>query len=57
MNFGQYIAVPIAAVGASVGAAGIPQGGIVTLIMVLGLLGLEAEEVGFILAVDWLLDR
>jgi len=57
LNFGQYIAVPIAAVGASVGAAGIPQGGIVTLIMVLGLLGLEAEEVGFILAVDWLLDR
>jgi len=57
LNFGQYIAVPIAAVGASVGAAGIPQGGIVTLIMVLGVLGLPAEDVAMIMAVDWLLDR
>ncbi|CAF2408050.1 unnamed protein product [Rotaria sp. Silwood2] len=42
---------------ASIGAASIPQAGLVTMVIVLNALGLPAEEVKTIYAVDWLLDR
>ena len=57
LNFGQYMAISIAAVGASIATGGIPHGGLVTLIMVLEFLGLPAGDVSMILAVDWLTDR
>merc|ERR1712025_1169431 len=57
LNLGQYMAVSVASVGASIGSAGIPGGAIVTLIMVLDTLGLPAGDVTIVLAVDWLLDR
>ncbi len=40
---------------ASIGAAGIPQAGLVTLIVVLTAIGLPPEDAALILAVDWLL--
>ena len=40
---------------ASIGAASIPQAGLVTMVIVLNALGLPAEEVRTIYAVDWLL--
>merc|ERR1711936_1062703 len=55
MSIGQIIAISITATAASIGAAGIPQAGLVT--MVLDTVGLPAEDVTIILAVDWLLDR
>lgn len=45
----------ITATFASIGAAGIPQAGLVTMVMVLDTLGLPSEDVSLILAVDWLL--
>ena len=57
MSIGQVIAVSITATAASIGAAGIPQAGLVTMVMVLDTVGLPAEDVTLILAVDWLLDR
>ena len=57
LNFGQIIAVSITATAASIGAATIPQAGLITLVMVLETVGLPAEDVALILAVDWLLDR
>ena len=42
---------------AAIGAAGIPEAGLVTLIIVLNAVGLPVESVGLILSVDWLLDR
>merc|ERR1719250_94618 len=56
-NIGQVIAISITATAASIGAAGIPQAGLVTMVMVLETVGLPAEDVTIILAVDWLLDR
>lgn len=45
----------ITATAASIGAAGIPSAGLVTMIMVLDTVGLPAEDVSIILAVDWIL--
>lgn len=45
----------VTATAASVGAAGIPQAGLVTMVMVLDTVGLPSKEVINIIAVDWLL--
>lgn len=57
LGFGHIVAVSITATFASIGAAGIPQAGLVTMVMVLDTVGLPAEDVTLIIAVDWLLDR
>ncbi|XP_058442768.1 excitatory amino acid transporter 3-like [Malaya genurostris] len=57
LSFGNIVAISITATAASIGAAGIPQAGLVTLVMVLDTVGLPAEDVSLIIAVDWLLDR
>lgn len=45
----------VTATAASIGAAGIPQAGLVTMVMVLDTIGLPAKDVTLIIAVDWLL--
>lgn len=57
LNFGQIITVSLTATFASIGAAGVPQAGLVTLIIVLTAVGLPSEDVSLIIAIDWLLDR
>nr|XP_003700355.1 PREDICTED: excitatory amino acid transporter 1 [Megachile rotundata]XP_012154003.1 PREDICTED: excitatory amino acid transporter 1 [Megachile rotundata] len=57
LTLGKVIGVSITATAASIGAAGIPQAGLVTMVMVLDTVGLPAEDVTLIIAVDWLLDR
>jgi len=57
LGIGQIIAISITSAMASMGAAGIPNAGLVTMVMVLDVVGLPAEDVTLIIAVDWLLDR
>ncbi|CAG5120431.1 unnamed protein product, partial [Candidula unifasciata] len=57
MNFGQIITISITATAASVGAAGVPQAGLVTMVIVLAAVGLPIDDVTLILVVDWFLDR
>ena len=44
---------------AAVGAAAIPSAGLVTMVMVLTAVGMEAyiKDIAFVLAIDWFLDR
>jgi len=42
---------------AAIGAAGIPEAGLVTMVIVLRAVGLPVEGIGLLLAIDWLLDR
>ena len=53
----QQVVVAITATLAAIGAAGIPEAGLVTMIIVLNAVGLPVEYIGLILSVDWLLDR
>lgn len=45
----------ITATVASIGAAGVPNAGLVTMVIVLTAVGLPADDVTLIVAVDWLL--
>jgi Na+/H+-dicarboxylate symporter len=51
------ITIAITATLAAIGAAGIPEAGLVTMLIVLNAAGLPVEAIGLILMVDWLLDR
>jgi solute carrier family 1 (neuronal/epithelial high affinity glutamate transporter), member 1 len=57
LEFGQQVLIFLTATLAAIGAAGIPEAGLVTMVIVLRAVNLPLEGIGLILAVDWLLDR
>uniref|UniRef100_A0A8C7YLA4 Amino acid transporter n=1 Tax=Oryzias sinensis TaxID=183150 RepID=A0A8C7YLA4_9TELE len=57
LDFGQLVTVSITATAASIGAAGIPQAGLVTMVIVLTSVGLPPADISLIVAIDWVLDR
>jgi Na+/H+-dicarboxylate symporter len=56
LTVGQQMLVVVTALGASIGAAGVPMAGLVMMSIILKALGLPLEAVGYILAVDRILD-
>ncbi|XP_063168485.1 neutral amino acid transporter B(0) isoform X1 [Candoia aspera] len=54
LNFIQVITILITATASSVGAAGIPAGGVLTLAIILEAISLPTNDISLILAVDWL---
>lgn len=57
LSFAEQTLVFVTATLAAIGAAGIPQAGLVTMIIVLTAVDLPLEGIGLLLAVDWFLDR
>lgn len=57
LGAGEQLIIFITATLAAIGAAGIPQAGLVTMLIVLSAVNLPAEGIGLLLAVDWFLDR
>ncbi|XP_061536925.1 neutral amino acid transporter B(0) [Phycodurus eques] len=57
LNFIQIITILVTATASSVGAAGIPAGGVLTLAIILEAVSLPTNDISLILAVDWLVDR
>jgi Na+/H+-dicarboxylate symporter len=53
----QQVLVVLTSVAASVGAAGIPEAGIVTMTLVFNAVGLPLTYIPILLPVDWFLDR
>ena len=57
LTFGDQIVVVLTATLAAIGAAGIPEAGLVTMVIVLKAANLPTEGIAIILAIDWFLDR
>ncbi len=57
LGFAEQAIVAVTATLAAIGAAGIPEAGLVTMVIVLRAAGLPIEGIGILLSIDWLLDR
>lgn len=57
LDFVKIITILVTATASSVGAAGIPSGGVLTLAIILEAVNLPVHDISLILAVDWLVDR
>lgn len=57
LDFVSIITILVTATASSVGAAGIPAGGVLTLAIILEAINLPVHHISLILAVDWLVDR
>ena len=57
LSFAQQSVIFLTATLAAIGAAGIPEAGLVTMVIVLKAVHLPIEGIGLILSIDWLLDR
>ncbi|XP_028844598.1 neutral amino acid transporter A [Denticeps clupeoides] len=57
LNGGQIFTILVTATASSVGAAGIPAGGIITIAIILEAIGLPTNDLSLMLAVDWIVDR
>ena len=57
LSLGEQLLVVLTSVVASVGAAGIPEAGLVTMTLVFTAVKLPTEYIPFLIPVDWFLDR
>ncbi len=57
LSLGQQVMVVLTSVIASIGAAGIPEAGLVTMTLVFTAVKLPTEYIALLLTVDWFLDR
>ena len=57
LSMTMLVVIFLTATLAAVGAAGIPEAGLVTMVIVLNAVGLPLEGIAILLSIDWFLDR
>lgn len=57
LSIGQMVVIIITSTLAAVGAAGIPEAGLITMVMVFTAVNLPLDIIGLLFSVDWFLDR
>jgi Na+/H+-dicarboxylate symporter len=57
LSLPQQLVVVLTSIVASVGAAGIPEAGLVTMTLVFSAVGLPTQYIAILITVDWFLDR
>ncbi len=57
LGVGQMVVIFLTATLAAIGAAGIPEAGLVTMVIVLRAVNIPIEGISLILVIDWFLDR
>jgi Na+/H+-dicarboxylate symporter len=57
LSLPQQLVVVLTSIFASVGAAGIPEAGLVTMTLVFTAVGLPTQYIALLITVDWFLDR
>jgi solute carrier family 1 (neuronal/epithelial high affinity glutamate transporter), member 1 len=57
LGIGDQVLIFLTATLAAIGAAGIPEAGLVTMVIVLQAVGLPLQGIGMLLSIDWFLDR
>ena len=57
LGVGALVIIFLTSTLAAIGAAGIPEAGLVTMVIVLQAVGLPIEGISMILIIDWFLDR
>lgn len=57
LSFAQQVIVAITATLAGIGAAGVPEAGLVMMVLVFQSVGLPLEGISLLLIIDWFLDR
>lgn len=57
LSIGQLIVIFLTATSSAIGAAGIPEAGLVTMVIVLKAVNIPIEGISLILVIDWFLDR
>ena len=54
-NHSLALRCSLTATAAAIGAAGVPEAGLVTMVIVLTAIGLPTDDIGLIFTIDWLL--
>ncbi|XP_008145766.2 neutral amino acid transporter A [Eptesicus fuscus] len=57
LKAGQIFTILVTALASSVGAAGVPAGGVLTIAIILEAIGLPSHDLSLFVAVDWIVDR
>lgn len=57
LGIGKIVGISLTATLTSIGTPGIPQGAVITFVIVLRSIGLPVEDVSLVLMVDWFFDR
>ncbi|XP_076469977.1 excitatory amino acid transporter 3-like [Babylonia areolata] len=57
LGFSKLLVIGLTSIVASIATPGVPQGGVISIMVVLKAVGIPPEKVGLVISLDWILDR